>query len=74
MSSMYENPTFRKYLVLREDYLVKQGMEEFLGGKTDNAKVLSGQLLEIRELRKRTKSAYLLVDKKRTLLQTEKVV
>lgn len=58
-AQLYENDTFRKYLDLREDYLIKQGMEQFLEGKINDAKGLAGQLIEIRNLRMRTKVSWL---------------
>ena len=64
-SSLYDNPSFQKYLNARERYLIDKGMEDFIAGKLSSANGLAGQLLEIRNLRMRVKSAYLVVNKKR---------
>lgn len=64
-AQLYENDTFRSYLNAREDYLIKQGMEQFLAEKINDAKGLAGQLLEIRNLRIRTKASYLINQKLR---------
>lgn len=71
-AQLYENDTFRKYLDLREDYLIKQGMEKFLEGKLNSSKELAGQLLEIRNLRMRTKVSWLTVKKFRDAQNAEK--
>lgn len=71
LAQLYENDTFRKYLDLREDYLIKQGMEKFLAEKLNNAKGLAGQLLEIRNLRMRTKASWLMIKKLKDVKKEE---
>ena len=73
-AQLYENDTFRTYLNAREDYLIKQGMEQFLAGKINDAKGLAGQLLEIRNLRMRTKVSWLAIKKLRANAGADKEV
>lgn|SRR3990167_4127888 len=63
---MYENDSFRNYLNYREEYLIKKGMENFLAGRLDSTRGLAGQLLEVRELRTRTRSAYAIISKRKS--------
>lgn len=63
LSQLYQNDSFRRYLDAREEYLIKQAVEQFIGGKLRKADGLSGQLLEVRSLRIRTKAAYLAMNK-----------
>ena len=62
-AELYQNDTFRKYLDAREEYLIKQAVEQFIGGKIKKADGLAGQLLEVRNMRIRTKAAYLTLGK-----------
>lgn len=70
-AQLYENDTFRFYLNAREDYLIKEGMELFLGSKQGKAERLAGQLLEIRNLRTRTRASYLTMQKLRNEMKKE---
>lgn len=59
MSQMYENPTVRKYLIARENYLIQQCAESILQGKPPHTEEFGGRLSELRELHLRLKANYL---------------
>ena len=65
LSQLWENPAFAKYLDARERHLIDDGMQRFIEGKLTEARGLSGQLIEIRALRLRVRSAWLILDKQR---------
>lgn len=64
MSKLYQNPAFVAYLDAREDYLIKQTMNLLVNDKLLDSKAVTGQLLELRTLRAKTKACY---DSKRKL-------
>lgn len=61
LAALWDNQAFRKYCDLREDYLIKQGMEQFMAGRLTQAHGLSGQLVEVRQLRSRAKNAWTVI-------------
>lgn len=63
-AELYQNPAFRRYLEAREQYLKDTGIEMVISGKIGDGKGLAGQLIEVRELKRRTKSAYLVTRKR----------
>ncbi len=71
LSGLYQNPAFMKYSLARERYLIDAGMEAFMAGKSVKADRMAGQLIEVRELRRRTKSAYLVIQKQHAPLKPE---
>ncbi len=62
LSQLYQNPAFRKYLDARERYLIDNGMNMFIIKKDVQADRLAGQLIEVRTMRARVKSAYLIMN------------
>lgn len=72
-SQVYQNATFRKYIDAREEYLIKMIAENILSGKPIDAHGVSGQLLEIRSLRDRTRGAFIVTEKKKKLSQQNKI-
>lgn len=65
LSQLYQNEAFRRYLDVREQYLMETGMNQFIEGKPLKADRIAGQLIEIRALRKGTRSAFLALKKLR---------
>ena len=61
-AELYQNATFRKYLNVRENYLINKHTEDFIAGRINNAYGLAGQLLEVRNLRDRAKVSYNIID------------
>jgi hypothetical protein len=71
-AQIYENPTFRKFCDAREDYLTKMGMEKVIDGTLTKTEIISGQIIEIRNLRARARSAYIIIEKiRKEKLSTE---
>jgi hypothetical protein len=62
-SQLMENPTFQRYLNAREDYLVRKGMEDYMAGNLTSSDRMAGQVFEIRNLRNRVRSAYVVIKK-----------
>jgi len=70
-AELWQNPTFRKYLTAREQYLKDILAERFLNGNTPKAEGFAGQMLEIRTLRNRTRGAYLVISKQKSLTKAQ---
>jgi hypothetical protein len=64
-AELYQNPTFRKYLNVRENYLINKHTEDFIANRINNSYGLAGQLLEIRNLRDRARVSYGVIDKQK---------
>lgn len=62
LSQLYQNDAFRKYLDARERYLVDNGMNMFIMKRDVQADRIAGQLMEVRTMRARIKSAYLIMN------------
>lgn len=58
MSRLYQNPAVQKYLDLREEQLIHEGMELVIKGMLKRADTLAGQVYEIRRLRTVTRECY----------------
>jgi len=58
LAALWDNQGFRKYLSLREDYLIRAGMESFIAGSVTTPNRFAGQLIEVRELTTRARNAY----------------
>lgn len=70
-SQLWQNDAFRSYLNAREIYVIHNAVELLLAEKLKKADGLTGQLLEIRSLRDKAKSSYLIVTKKRDAIAKE---
>ena len=57
-ASLYENPTFPKYLTARENYLILQCANAVLEGKPKTAEAFGGQLLEVQSLHARARAIF----------------
>ena len=57
-ASLYENPTFPKYLKARENYLIVQCANAVLEGKPRSAEAFGGQLIEIQSLHARVRAVF----------------
>lgn len=62
MSKLHQNPGFQQYCDQREEYLIYTTMNLVAQDLLLDAKGITGQLLEVRSLRKRAQTCY---DKKR---------
>lgn len=62
LSQLYQNDAFRKYLDARERYLIDSGMNMFIMKREVQADRIAGQLMEVRTMRARIKSAYLIMN------------
>ena len=58
MSKLFQNPAFIQYCDEREDYLSYQTMNLLARDELLDAKGITGQLLELRSLRKRAQVCY----------------
>lgn len=65
MCELWTNPAFQRFLNAREEYLIHQGMELLLAKDPPNADMAAGQIAEIRNMRERTRSAYLIIEKRK---------
>jgi hypothetical protein len=58
LSLLWTTQSIREWIGQRERYLIDAGMEKFIEGKLENARGLSGQLLELRALKGLLSSAW----------------
>lgn len=58
LSLLWTTQSVREWLDQRERYLIDTGMDKFIEGKLDNARGLSGQLVELRALKGLLASAW----------------
>lgn len=58
MSKLHQNPAFQQYCDQREEYLIYTTMNLIAKDALLDAKGITGQLLEVRSLRKRAETCY----------------
>lgn len=74
LSGIYQNPAYRRYSTAREQYLIERCAQTLTSGQVPDAKFVAGQLLEVREFRNRTRTAWTVIErsKKKDRLHKEK--